>query len=112
MKEPVIVQTNIKDSIRLENKYDYSAKLTIGLAEGGDFFLVIEFLDLTMDDFKVLAQLWKLPRRLSIKSDLIDKEKYKITHIVVTKFTANSNFSMTWECLSDDPSLYDNLEIK
>lgn len=112
MKEPVIVQTDIKDNIRLEDKYDYSTKLTIGLAEGGDFFLTIEFLDLAMDDFKTLAQLSKLPRQLSIKSDFIDKEKYNITHIVVTKFTANSNFAMTWECLSDDPSLYDSLEIK
>lgn len=112
MKEPVIVQTNIKDKVRLEEKYDYTANITIGLAEGGDFYLVIDFTDLTMDDLKVLTQLSKLPRRLSIQSELIDNEQYKITHIVVTKFSASSNVTMTWECLSDAPSLYDSLIIE
>ena len=112
MKEPVIVQTNIKDKIRLEDKYDYNAKLTIGLAEGGDFYLVIDFIELKMEDLKILAQLSKLPKRLSFQSEIIAKEQYNITHIVVTKFTANSNHGMTWECLSDDPSLYDSLIIK
>ena len=109
MKEPVITQTNIKTNIHLEDKFDFTANVTIGLAEGGDFYLVIDFLDLTMEGYKTLAQLSKLPRRLSIKSGLIDKEKYNITHIVVTKISTNSNLAMTWECLSDDPSLYDNI---
>lgn len=106
------MQTNIKDKIRLDEKYDYSANVTVGLAEGGDFYLVIDFIDLTMDDLKVLAQLSKLPRRLSIQSELIDKKQYKITHIVVTKFSASSNLTMTWKCLSEDPSLYNNLTIE
>ncbi|MFZ6024561.1 MAG: hypothetical protein ACOYVG_08930 [Bacteroidota bacterium] len=112
MKEPVIVQTNIKDKVRLEAKYDYAANVTIGLAEGGDFYLVIDFMDLTMDNLKVLAQLSKLPRQLSIHSELIEKEQYKITHIVVTKFSSSSNLTMTWECLSDDPRLNDSLIIE
>ena len=112
MKEPVIVQSNIKDKVKLEEKYDYTANITIGLAEGGDFYLIIDFIDLTMEDLKVLAQLSKLPRRLSIQSGLIDKEQYKISHIVVTKFSASSNLTMTWECLSDDPNLYDSLIIE
>ena len=109
MKEPVIVQTDIKTNIQLEGQYNFTAKVTLGLADGGDFYLVIEFLDLTMEELKTLAQLSKLPRRLSIKSDLFDKEKYNITHIVVTKFSSNSNLAMSWECLSDDPNLYDSL---
>ena len=112
MKEPVIVQTDIKSKVQLEDKFDFTANVTIGLADGGDFYLVLDFLDLTMDDLKTLAHLSKLPQRLSIKADIIDREKYNITHIVVTKFSANSNLAMTWECLSDDPSLYDNLIIK
>ncbi|MBK7883445.1 MAG: hypothetical protein IPJ81_06395 [Chitinophagaceae bacterium] len=112
MKEPVIVQKNIKGKVRLEDKYDYTVNLTIGLAEGGDFYLVIDFIDLTMEGLKIVAQLSKLQRRLSIKSEIIDKEQYNITHIVVTKFSSNSNLAMTWECLSDDPSLYDNIVIE
>lgn len=109
MKEPVIVYTNVRDKVRLEDKFEYIADITIGLADAGDFYLAIEFADLRMEDFKTLAELSKVPRRLSIKSDLIDKEGYNITHIVVTKFTASSNHSMTWECLSDDPALYNDL---
>ena len=105
MKEPIIVQTDIKTNVRLEDQHDFMANVTLGLADGGDFYLLIKFLDLNMEELKTLAQLSKLRRRLSIKSDLIDKEKYNITHIVVTKFHVN-NLSMTWECLSDDPSLY------
>ena len=106
MKEPVIVQTDIKSKVRLEDKFDFNANVTIGLADGGDFYLVLDFIDLTMEELKTLAQLSQLPQRLSLKSDIIDREKYNITHIVVTKFSATSNSSMTWECLSDDPSLY------
>ena len=112
MKEPVIVQTNIKNKVRLDEKYDFNATLTIGLAEGGDFYIVIDFSDLTIEDLKTLAELSKLPRRISISSNLIEQEKYNISHIVVTKFTASSNMTMNWECLSDDPSLYDSLKIK
>ena len=112
MKEPVIVQTAVKSKIQLEDKFDFIANVTIGLADGGDFYLVIDFVGLTMRDLQALAQLSKLPRRLSIKADVFDKEKYNISHIVVTKFSANSNLEVTWECLSDDPSLYDSLTVK
>lgn len=112
MAEPVIVQTNVKDKIRLEEKYDFTTNITIGLAEGGDFYLVLDFLELTMEEIKALTQLSRHSRRLSIQSELFDKEQYKITHIVVTKFSATSNHTMTWECLSDDPSLYDGLMVK
>jgi len=112
MKEPVIVKTDIKDKIQLEEKYDFIVKLTIGLAEGSDFYLIIDFPHLKREDFEILARLSKLPRRISIKSELIDKEQYNITHIVVTKFTVNNNFGMIWECLSDDPSLYSDLTIE
>jgi hypothetical protein len=59
MKEPVIVQTDIKSKVQLEDKFDFTAKITIGLADGGDFYLVLDFLDLTMDDLKTLAHFSK-----------------------------------------------------
>lgn len=111
MKEPIIVQENIKSKLQLENKFDFIANITIGLDDGGDFYLTFDFLNLTSEDFKTLVELCKLPRSLSIKSDIIEKEKYNITHIVVTKFFADSNSGMKWECLSDNPDLYDNLTI-
>lgn len=112
MKEPVIVQSNIKSKVRLEEMFDFTANVTIGLADGGDFYVMLDFIGLIMEDLKALAHLSKLSRRLSIKADIIDKEKYNISHIILTNISANSNLAMTWECLSDDPGLYDGLIIK
>jgi hypothetical protein len=109
MKEPIIVHTDVKTNIRLDDQFDFTAIVTLGLSDGGDFYLIIKFLSLTMEELKTLAQLSKLQHRISIKSDLIENEKYNITHIVVTKFSSNNNLEMTWECLSDDPSLYDSI---
>lgn len=112
MKDPVIVQSNIKSKVRLEERFDFAANVTIGLVDGGDFYVRLEFVGLTTEDLEALAHLTKLSRRLSIKADIIDKEKYNISHIVVTNLSANSNLAMTWECLSDDPGLYDGLILK
>ena len=109
MKEPVIVQHNVRDRIQLDDKYDFTVKLTIGLAEHGDFYLTIDFLDLKMNDMQTLNQLTKLQRLISIKCETIKNENYKISHVVVTNFSATSNLSMTWECLSDDPDLYNDI---
>ena len=102
MKEPVIVHTDIKSLVRLEDEYDFSVRMSIGLAEGGDFFLIIEFPNLTMDEIGVLVSLIKLKRRLSIKSDFFDQEQYPIRHVILIRMAANDN-RMTWECLSDYP---------
>ncbi len=106
MKEPILIHQNIKDNLKIEGEFDYLVKLDIGLAEGGDFALFIEFLDLTLDDVKSIKQLSSSQRRLSLKSDFIEKEKFNITHVVVTKFTISGDLDIKWECLSDDPSLY------
>jgi len=112
MKEPVIVHSNIRSKIKLEGDYDYDVLLTIGLADKGDFYLVIDFPDLTPENFKTLTDLGKMPKSLAIQSEFIENEKYNITHIAVTRITANNLLSMTWECLSDDPELYEGLIIK
>jgi hypothetical protein len=112
MKESIIAQTNVKSKVLLEGQFNYTANLTIGLAEGSDFYVVIDFVNLTMEDIKTLGQLYKLSKSLSIKSELIDKEKYNITHIIVTRMKTNSNLAMTWECISDDPSLDNSLIIE
>ncbi len=111
MKEPVITHERINDEITLEGKYTFNAYITIGLDELGDFYVEIEFKDLSTEKFKILANLSKLPRRLQINSNLINKEQYNITHIVVTSFSANNLLDMQWKCLSDDPSLYADLNI-
>jgi len=112
MKNPIITHEKTDDTIQLEGKYEYTALTNIGLAEGGDFHIELEFKNLNIEDFKTLARLSKLKRRLQFNSKLIETEKYNITHIVVCKFSANNNLEMKWECLSDDPSLYQDLNLK
>lgn len=104
MKEPIIVVTKAPDQIVLEGILHFQCAMTLGLADKGDFYLVIEFNNLTMEELKLLAQLTKLPKALSIKSKVVSDGEYNISHIVITNFSVISTMSMTWECLSDDPN--------
>ena len=54
----------------------------------------------------------RLPEQYNYFLKLNWQRKFNITHVIVTKFTASSSMTMNWECLSDDPILYDSLEIK
>lgn len=105
-KEPVIVLENVADIVQIEDFYEYSVNLTLGLSDGNDFYLLIDFKNLRQKDYKILTELYKKPKRLNFSSKLIKKENYNISYIVVTKFNANSLLGMTWECLSDNPELY------
>lgn len=110
-KEPVIVFESVADIVQIEDIYEYSVNLTLGLSDGNDFYLLIDFKNLNQEDYKILTELWEQPNRLKFSSKLIKKENYNISHIVVTKFNGNNLMEMTWECLSDDPDLY-NLVIE
>ena len=110
-REPVIVFENISDIVQIEDIYKYEANLTLGLSEGNDFYLKIDFKNLNKEDYEILTKLWEQPNRLKFSSKLIEKENYNITHIVVTEFNGNNLLEMSWECLSDDPELY-NLIIE
>ena len=109
-KEPVIVIKNKLDKVCLENTDKFDAFVTIGLEESGDYHVKIDFQNLSQSQFKKLVQYSKLNRRLEFSSDIIKQEKYNITHIVVTDFSANNLFDVSWNCLSDDPRLYEGLK--
>jgi hypothetical protein len=104
MKESVIVQANIEAKIKLENQYNFNVKMSIGIAAGGDSYLLMNFPDLTIDELKVLAELSKHPRGLPIRAELMDREQYNLTYL--SKFSSKSNLSMTWDWLSDEPLAY------
>jgi len=93
-KEPIIVVENKPDKVKIEQTESFNVNLTLGLDEM---------------QFKKLVELSKLNRRLEFDSEIVKKENYNITHIVVTEFSANNSFNMKWKCLSDDPSLYEGL---
>lgn len=111
MKEPVIVKSEIKSKVNIENKFDFDAHITIGLAETGDFYLVLDFFDLTLEQYEILGNLCNLDYALSIKSVLFEQEDFNIKYIVITKFYSKKNMCSTWECLSDDPSMYPNFGV-
>jgi len=93
-KEPIIVVENKPDKVKIEQTESFNVNLTLGLDEM---------------QFKKLVELSKLNRRLEFDSEIVKKENYNITHIVVTEFSANNSLNMKWKCLSDDPSLYEGL---
>jgi hypothetical protein len=103
MKEPVITHENIIDSIVLDGKYNFSSSVTIGLSDGGDFYLVLDFSNLSTEEYKTLVKLNELKREIEFKSKLVEKENYNITHIVIKKFTGNNQGQIRMECSSDEP---------
>ena len=102
-RDPVITHERVLDHIIIEDRYEYSTYTTIGLANHGDFYIKLEFIDLDSNSITDVAKLYKAAKALKFHSNLAIKEAYKITHIVVEKMQANSDYSIIWECLSDDP---------
>ena len=101
----VITHERIKDTITLEGEYTFSVYITIGLEKSTDFYVEIEFLDLTKDSTLTVARLSKLSKALLIDSELIKKEGFDITHIVVIKFEMSSLLTAAWKCTSDKPDM-------
>jgi hypothetical protein len=96
------------DKIILEDKYHYSALTTISLLESNEFYIKLEFIGLNADSIIDVVQLSKLDKELKISSEIISKEGYDITYIVVEKMKSeagNNQFSVTWECFSDKPGM-------
>ena len=101
IEDVVITHENVRDSITLDGKDIYSALLTVGLEKGTDFYLKIRFLDLTIAEFKQLAELTKEKRAIPISSPFFTREGFDITQIVIFNFSAKSDYTMSWEALSD-----------
>lgn len=109
MKDIIITIERTLDRVRLEEKMTFDAYISIGLVKGNDFYVKLEFIDLTNNTYRLLHDLFKLPKALKIESNVISKEKFNITHIVIESSNSDSLLNLTWECLSDDPNF--SLEI-
>lgn len=104
-RDTVISVESKRDSILLENEFECSAYITIGLADKGDFYVKLEFADLDANLFDNLLKLSVAPKEIKISSEVINNHNYNITHIVVESFSSSSNKELTWECISDTPGL-------
>lgn len=103
-KEPVIVYEDKPDIAYIDDNLQLPINITIGLSDGEDFYLKISFKNLTTPQYVRLLEIANRPKEIKFTSDLILKENYNITHIVITHYISTSNLEMNWECLSDDPN--------
>ncbi|WP_295791990.1 hypothetical protein [Mucilaginibacter sp.] len=101
--DPIITHERVLDNIILEGQYNYSTYTTIGLTKQNDFYIKLDFIGLDSNTITDVASLYELNKELLFSSDLAKEQGYDITHIVTEKFHSNSNYAMTWECLSDKP---------
>lgn len=102
MKEPIIVHEKMKDRITFNNEYSFIVSLTLGLTAQNDFILYIDFGNQSKDDQNHLIKLSKSVGIITIDSDLLKKEGYNISSIIIEKFNMDSNGLIKWTCLSDD----------
>jgi len=100
-----MLSQKILDNIMLEGKYKYSVYTTIEPRKNDDYNIRLEFLNLTPEDYQQVAELYKLNKSLEIKSDLISRNGYNITHILTHKIASNNLLDMVWECFSDDTTM-------
>jgi hypothetical protein len=101
----IITHNRIPDRVSIEGN-EYSAYITLGLDKHEDYYIKIEFVQLDQYSFKIINKLSIEPRALTFTSNIVEKESYNITHLVVEKMQAAFPYEMAWECSSDDPSIY------
>lgn len=103
MRDIIISIERVLDTVIIENEHEFSAYITIGIVEGNDFYVKLDFIDLNETTFDTLNNLFHIKKALKIESKIITKEQFAITHIVAEKMEADTLLNFTWECLSDDP---------
>jgi hypothetical protein len=101
MKDLELPRERLSDLIVLEKQFKFLAYTYVKHLQNEDYSLRIEFFNLSFDDFKKVLELSRLKKSIQISSNLILREDYEITHIVVIDYLAKSDFSVVWKCLSD-----------
>ena len=101
----IITYERILDEIVLEREYQYSVYTTLGLTPQEDYYIKLDFINLDDKTIVDVANLYKQRKALQFSSVLAKRESYQITHIVVVNMSATSQYTMVWECLSDDPGM-------
>ena len=102
MEDVIISQERTLDKILIDGKHSYSAFITVGLVKSGHFRIFLDFENIDIETVKSLHKLYLPVKALQIKSKLLTRENYNITHIIVEKFRTGLPCSVFWECISDD----------
>lgn len=103
--EPVIVVEDMSDVVVIDQQNTFNVNITIALLKSEDFSIKLDFIDLNESDYWKIVEYTKLNRSLEFSSNIVNKEGYNIIDILMVKFDTDSNFNMSWECISDDPNL-------
>src|SRR5579871_728420 len=101
IEDVIITHENITESVTLDNKETFNVRLTVGLKKSSDFYIKLDFLQLTDSEFKQLVEFTKLERAIPISSPFFTKQGFDITQIVIYNFSAKSDYTMLWETTSD-----------
>ena len=94
------------DTVTLEGNIRYPALVSIGLMRNKQFYLKVEFVDMDENKDAVILALWKEDRAIGFSSEIIEREDYKITQVVITNISSESQYGKfwaIWECISDEP---------
>jgi hypothetical protein len=102
MNDFVTSHEKISDKIKIDNTYNYSVLTTLGIAKCGDYYIKLEFIDLSDDDIDDLIHLSRIPFCLKFSSELVKKLDYNITHIIVKEYSISKVGVVYWHCLSDN----------
>lgn len=103
MEDIIISQPRTLDNITIDGEHQYAAYITIGLVKSCHFRIFLEFDVFDEATVKKLYQLYRPVKPVRIQSEVITKENYNISHIIIEQFKTERKCSITWECISDDP---------
>ena len=104
MKNNIIpAEKDISTSITIENEFKFDVLMDIGLTDLGDFHLKLTFPETSLNDIKLLNDLFHKPKALDISSPFFETEGYDITQIVLEHISIPGTGSVILEGLSDKP---------
>ncbi len=101
IEDVVIAYQRINDTIKLDDKFNLAVILTVGIEKASDYYLKLEFFDLSDFDFENVLSLSKTTKSIPIYSPFLAAKQFKINKIVVFNFSVSGNRSIVWEALSD-----------
>jgi hypothetical protein len=102
MEDVIISQERTLDKILIDGEHSFSAYITVGLIKNGHFRIFLDFENLDLETLESLRKLYMPIKAFQIKSELLTREQYNISHIIIEKFRAHPPCSISWECISDD----------
>lgn len=88
------------DKVILLGKYKYSVYTSVKHKRNGDYYIKFEFRDLTNDQQNQLSHLGSIRQAIDLSSEFLEKKKYEINKVVVTRKRKIDQETLEWDCHS------------